>query len=85
MAVKSLALTYLSLKKSGSWLNAVEIAADNQLSTRSVLVHANALVKEGLAVIKTVDRRKFFKLTPDQPDQHPVIIDINETSEIRNR
>lgn len=85
MAVKSLTLTYLSLKKSGSWLNAVEIAADNQLSTRSVLVHANVLVDEGLAVIKTVDRRKFFKLSPEQPAQHPVIIDINETTEIRNR
>lgn len=81
MARASLCKCYTSLSFSDKWMSAVEIALTTALSRRTTEVCARELAEDGLAEVKIIDRRKYYRLLPGHADSS-LAADIFESMEI---
>jgi len=83
MASSSMCKTYAALKGRGDWMSRLEIAHESGVGPRWVGVCSRLLVEGGVAESKTIDRRKYYRLSTGHEDS-AVVNDINESNRIKS-
>ena len=84
MATSSMCDVFKTLKKADDWMSAADIAFQSGVGKRWCRICAGELVKGDAATTKTIDRRKYYRLTPCHEDS-AVVIDINESMRITSK